>query len=40
MVYKSFAVTELNDMTNKIQSAFQGEDWKENMVSIEEFLQH
>lgn len=39
MVYKPFGLSELNDLSDKIQSAFQGKDFKGNMLSIEEFLQ-
>lgn len=38
MVYKPFGLSELNDLSDKIQSAFQGKDFKGNMLSIEEFL--
>ena len=38
MVYKSFAITELNVMKDRIMSAFQGKEWRDNMASIEEFL--
>ena len=39
MVYRSFAFAELNAMKERIQSAFQGGDWSNHMISIEEFLQ-
>jgi len=39
MVYRAFAFSELNAMKERIQSAFQGGDWSNHMVSIEEFLQ-
>lgn len=39
MVYKPFGLSELNDLSDKIQSAFQDKDFKGNMLSIEEFLQ-
>jgi hypothetical protein len=38
MVYRAFAFAELNAMKERIQSAFQGGDWSNHMVSIEEFL--
>jgi len=39
MVKRSFAFAELNAMKERIQSAFQGGDWSNHMISIEEFLQ-
>ena len=39
MVYKPFGLTELNVLKERIQSAFQGGDWSNHMMSIEEFLQ-
>ncbi len=39
MVYKPFAITELNALKERVQSAFQGEEWRDHMLSIEEFLE-
>ena len=38
MVYRSFAFAELNALKERIQSAFQGGDWSNHMMSIEDFL--
>ena len=39
MVYKPFDIVELNALKERVQSAFRGEEWRDHMPSIEEFLE-
>jgi len=39
MVYKPFDIVELNALKERVQSAFRGEEWRDHMISIEEFLE-
>jgi hypothetical protein len=38
MVYRAFAISELNALKERIQSTFQKGDWANNMMTVEEFL--